>query len=75
MRPSPGEAVAEIYSPPRVTMWAKALPHFGIIPGFAMDLTTEDEHGVAWDFSIKELISLLLERFVTRETILYIRIC
>ena len=37
--------VSEIYSPPRVTAAAKLLPSLGCVPGFAMDLTTLDEHG------------------------------
>ena len=43
--------VAEIYSPPRVTNAAKLLPGMNIIPGFALDLTTVDEHGQPWDFA------------------------
>ena len=37
--------VSEIYSPPRVTAALKLLPSLGCVPGFAMDLTTVDEHG------------------------------
>ena len=49
-----GWALSEVYSPPRVTAMAKMLPEFGIIPGLALDLTTVDEQGKAWDFSIPE---------------------
>ena len=43
--------VSEIYSPPRVTNAAKLLPEFGCVPGFALDITTVDENGEAWDFN------------------------
>ena len=39
--------VAEVYSRPRVTAAAKLLPGLGIIPGFALDLSTTDERGYA----------------------------
>ena len=43
--------VSEIYSPPRVTKAAsKVLPELGVIPGFALDVTTADAHGELWDF-------------------------
>ena len=42
----------EVSSPPRITACAKLLPGFGIVPGLALDLTTVDENGVAWDFDI-----------------------
>ena len=41
--------VSEIYSPLRVTESAKRLD-LGIAPGFALDLTTVDGNGKAWDF-------------------------
>ena len=43
--------VSEIYSPPRVTQPPKMLPGMGLIPGFALDLTTRDEDGNPWDFN------------------------
>ena len=46
--------VTEIYSPPRVTDWAKLLPSMEVIPGLAFDLTTCDENGKAWDFADEE---------------------
>ena len=47
-----GKTVNEIYSPPRVTAMAK---HFGIEPGFALDLTTNDpSDGKPLDFSDPE---------------------
>ena len=42
--------VAEMYSAPRVTAALKGLPGLNLIPGFALDLTTCDEEGNAWDF-------------------------
>ena len=44
--------VSEIYSPPRVTAAAKLLPDYNVLPGMALDLTTSDEEGLPWDFSI-----------------------
>ena len=46
--------VSNTYSPPRVTAAAKLLPSLGCVPGFAMDLTTLDEHGDPWDFDVPE---------------------
>ena len=43
--------VSEIYSPPRVSAVAKLCPSFGILPGFALDLTTHDGDGRHWDFN------------------------
>ena len=37
--------VAEIYSAPGITAAAKMLPSLRVIPGFALDLTTEDGRG------------------------------
>lgn len=41
------------YSPHRVTTMAQNMK---LVPGLALDLTTTDENGVAWDFNIKEMI-------------------
>ena len=41
--------VAEIYSPPRVTEAARRM---GMVPGVALDLTTVDDDGNPWDFSV-----------------------
>ncbi len=43
--------INEAYSPPRVTTMAERL---GMVPGFALDLTTKDEKGEPWDFSKPE---------------------
>ena len=42
--------VSEVYSAPRVTAAIKQVPGLKLIPGFALDLSTVDEHGVPWDF-------------------------
>ena len=33
---------------------AKMLPHLGVLPGFALDLTTNHEDGGPWDFTLEE---------------------
>ena len=47
--------VAEIYSAPRVTRALKMLPDMGLLPGFALDLTGEDENGDTWDFTREDM--------------------
>ena len=42
--------VSEIYSAPRVTEVARKQRKYGIDPGVALDLTTNDENGNPWDF-------------------------
>ena len=37
------KVVSEIYSPPRVTKAAADNPGYGLMPGFAIDLTCNDE--------------------------------
>ena len=46
--------VSEIYSPPRVTAAAKLLPELRCVPGFALDLTVQNEQGLPWDFDLLE---------------------
>ena len=46
--------VSEVYSQPRVTAAAKLLPRLRLIPGLALDLTTEDENGEPWNFDYAE---------------------
>ena len=41
---------SEIYSPPRITAMARARPSLGVLPGFALDLSTCDEAGQPWNF-------------------------
>jgi hypothetical protein len=50
-RTAANRIVAEMYSPPRVTAMIKAMPSLGLVPGFALDLTTNDEEGQPWDFN------------------------
>ncbi len=45
--------IAEVYPAPRITAAAKLLPHLGILPGFALDRTTNGEDGAPWDFSLQ----------------------
>jgi hypothetical protein len=42
--------VVEVYSPPRITAMAAAMPEYGILPQFALDLD-----GLPWDFDIPEM--------------------
>ena len=46
--------ISEIYSPRRLSAVAKMCPSFGIIPGFALDLTTGDSDSRHWNFSNEE---------------------
>ena len=46
--------ISEVYSAPRITTAAKMLPHLGVLPGFALDLTTNHEDGGPWDFTLEE---------------------
>ena len=46
--------VSEIYSAPRVTKVLKMMPTTEVCAGFALDLTTEDENGIPWDFTRAE---------------------
>ena len=41
--------VSEVYSPPRVTEEARKQPQYGILPGFALDLSN------GWDFDRPEM--------------------
>ena len=34
---------------------AKLCPSFGILPGFALDLTTHDDDGRHWDFDEEDM--------------------
>ena len=46
---------AEVYSAPRVTRATKLLPSLRLLPGFALDLSGEDEEGQSWDFTRLEM--------------------
>ena len=43
--------VSEIYSAPRVPKAMKLMPGLELVPGFALDLSGNDEEGNAWDFT------------------------
>ena len=45
-----GVDVSEVYSPPRIV--AMALK-FGLRAGFSLDITTDDDTGMPWDFDAK----------------------
>ena len=47
--------VAEIYSAPRVTKTIKMMPSSEVLAGFALDLTTHDVDGRAWNFDEEEM--------------------
>ena len=47
--------VSEIYFPPRVTAASKLSPELKIIPGFALDLTTDDEDERLWHLDHKDM--------------------
>ena len=53
--------VSEVYSPARVTEQARKHPEYGLLPGFALDLTTADEQGVSWDFDVPARRAAALE--------------
>ena len=44
--------VSEVFSPPRVAAMAAKM---GLVPGSSMDITTTDETGEPWNFSIKRM--------------------
>ena len=64
--------VSEVYSPPRVTAATKLLPELKIIPGFALDLTTADTDGNAWDFDFKHMRERALHKVRTERPMLLI---
>ena len=45
-----GAVLSELYSLPRVNAMAKMCPSYGILPGFALDLTTQDADSRNWNF-------------------------
>ena len=54
MQPQAKHTITEVYSPPRVTEWAKRLPGYKIVLGLALDLITRDDNGIPWDFDLPE---------------------
>ena len=64
--------VSEIYSPPRVSAVAKMFPSYGILPGFALDLTTHDHDGRHWDFDEDEMQRRAWEKIEKEQPLLLI---
>jgi len=64
--------LSEIYSPPRVSAVAKLCPSFGILPGFALDLTTHDDDGKTWDFDNDEMRARAWKKLTTEQPLLLI---
>ncbi len=56
--------IAEIDSPPRVTSMAKTM---GMKPGFALDLTGDDDDGTPWDFSVESKRKRAMEKLKHEE--------
>ena len=50
-----GPVLIELFSPPRLTDYAQRR---ALGQGLALDLTTCDEQGVAWDFNVKQCIGV-----------------
>ncbi len=59
--------VSEIHSPPRVTRAIKMMPGSEVIAGFAMDLTTTDVDGRAWNFDGQEMRDMARKGFHAEE--------
>jgi hypothetical protein len=57
--------VSEVYSPPRVTGYLGEHPRKHLGAGFALDLTTQDTDGRAWDFSDPVMQARAMERVRT----------
>ena len=47
--------VSEIHSAPRVTNAVKLMPSLEVVPGFALDLSGEDENRDSWDFTMPDM--------------------
>jgi hypothetical protein len=59
--------VADIYSPPRITKAIKMMPSSKVIAGFALDLTTCDEDGRAWNSDEEEMRQRAKENMATEK--------
>ena len=64
--------LSEIYSPPRVSAIAKLCPSYGILPGFALDLTTQDEDGRSWDFDDEEMRARAWKKLTTEQPLVLV---
>ena len=47
--------ISKICSTPRVSAVAKLCPSFGVLPGFALDLTTHNDDCRHWDFDEEDM--------------------
>ncbi len=56
------EMVSEVYSAPRVTATLRTMPWLGLIPGFALDLTTRDTDGRLSDLEQEDMRTRALKR-------------
>jgi hypothetical protein len=59
--------VSEIYSTPRITKMIKMLPSSEVLAGFALDLTTCDTDGRAWNFDEEEMRTRARKKFEDEE--------
>ena len=57
--------ISEAYSPARCTAMATKVR--GLRPGFALDLTNEDENGVPWDFSDEKMQKKAMDKIDAEE--------
>ena len=64
--------VREIFFSPHVSAVAKLCPSFGILTGFALDLTTHDHGGRHWDFGEKEMRDRAWANVKTEQPLLFI---
>ena len=65
-------AISQVYSPPRVTAATKLLPELRLIPGFALDLTVNDENGKPYDFDDVNQRNALARNISTEKPMLLI---
>ena len=64
--------VSEVYSPPRVSGYFARNPQKYLGPGFALDLTTNDEHGNPWDLSDAKMQAKALDLVRTQKPLFLI---
>ena len=61
--------IAEVYSPDRLTIVAKT---HGLHAGWAMGITTTDEHGRPWDFDCAHMRNLATRKVLEDKPMLLI---
>ena len=64
--------VSEIYSPPKITKTIKMMPSSEVLAGFALDLTTCDTDGRAWNFDEEEMRTRARNKFDTENPLFLI---